>query len=78
MSAQSLKIRIPENLTPQQRRVLELLASGMKMNSMASEMDISVKTVDYHLRLLRKKLRLFSTPELVKLAIRIGLAEIDV
>lgn len=78
MSAQSLKIRIPEHIPTRQRRCLELLSQGKKYYTIAQEMGISEKTVDFHLCKLRARTQLESNAQLIKLAIRIHLAEVDV
>lgn len=78
MSAASLNIRVPEQIPPQQRRCLEMLAQGKKHYAIAQELGISEKTVDFHLCKLRARAQLDSNAQLVKLAIRIHLAEVDV
>ena len=50
-------------LTPQERKVLELLAKGMNSKSIASSLDISVKTVSYHITNVLAKLNVSSRQE---------------
>lgn len=78
MSEASLTVRISGHLTPRQREVLRLLAQGKSTKQSAAELGISHKTVEFHRKLLMNRTELFSLPELTKLAVRIGLAEIDV
>lgn len=78
MSIESQKIRIPEHLTLGQRRVLEMIAAGMTTKEQADMMGISVKSVDYHRAKLKRKTNLHCEAELTKLAIRLGLATVDV
>ena len=57
-------------LTPRQREVLRLLAEGKRMKEIASELDISVRTVENHKAHLLQVLSLGSTAELVRFAIK--------
>jgi DNA-binding NarL/FixJ family response regulator len=57
-------------LTPRQREVLRLLAEGKRMKEIASELDISVRTVENHKAQLLQVLSLGSTADLVRFAIK--------
>src|SRR5262245_42606912 len=57
-------------LTPRQRDVLRLLAQGKRMKEIASELDISVRTVENHKAQLSQVLGLTSTADLVRFAIK--------
>ena len=57
-------------LTPRQRDVLRLLAQGKRMKEIASELDISVRTVENHKAHLLQVLSLGSTADLVRFAIK--------
>ena len=57
-------------LTPRQREVLRLLAEGRRMKEIASELDISVRTVENHKAQLLQVLSLGSTADLVRFAIK--------
>jgi DNA-binding NarL/FixJ family response regulator len=57
-------------LTPRQREVLRLLAEGKRMKEIASELDISVRTVENHKAQLLHALSLGSTADLVRFAIK--------
>jgi DNA-binding NarL/FixJ family response regulator len=57
-------------LTQRQREVLRLLAEGKRMKEIASELDISVRTVESHKAQLLHVLSLGSTADLVRFAIK--------
>lgn len=78
MSEKSQKIRLACDLSPRQRTLLAMIGRGMNLKDAAYTMKISPKTAEYHLSKLREKSGLWTMPELTKLALRIGLAEIDV
>ena len=60
-------------LTPRQREVLVLIAHGKQAKEIASAMNISVKTVDFHKGILMDELGLRTTAELTRYAIANGL-----
>lgn len=62
-----------DRLTTREREVLQLVAEGLPTKRIATELDVSVKTVETHRRTLMEKTGLFSVAELTKLAIREGL-----
>ena len=55
-------------LSPRERQVFHLVATGKPNKSIASGLDISIKTVEVHRSNLMRKLRLKSFAELVRLA----------
>jgi len=57
-------------LTPRQRDVLRLLAQGKRMKEIATELDLSVRTVENHKAHLLQVLSLTSTADLVRFAIK--------
>ncbi len=61
------------HLTPRQREVLQLLAEGKSHKEIASILNISVKTAEYHKYLILDTLRLKTNAELVQYAIRHGI-----
>jgi len=61
---------VERELTPRQRDVLRLLAQGKRMKEIAAELDLSVRTVDNHKAHLGQALRLTSTADLVRFAIK--------
>lgn len=78
MSAKSQKIRLALDLSERHREILELLATGMTMTSASMALGMTEKTLSYHISSLYQKTDLSSRAELTKLALRLGLAEIDV
>ena len=64
-------------LTPREREVLQLVAEGKTTRAIASELHISVKTVETHRRHIMDKLKIDTAAGLTKYAIRHGLASAD-
>jgi DNA-binding NarL/FixJ family response regulator len=68
------KTQTPEQfsagLTPQELRLLKLLAEGHQNKTAASEMGISIHTVGFHLRSIYEKLHVHSRSEAVARALR--------
>jgi two-component system invasion response regulator UvrY len=62
-------------LSPREDQVLRLLAAGQTLKEIAYELGLSVKTVSTHRRRVLNKLRLHTTAELVRYALRHGLTE---
>jgi len=60
-------------LTDRERQVLQLLAEGRSAKNIATELDVSIKTVETHRANIMKKLGKHSVAELTKYAIREGL-----
>jgi len=60
-------------LTPRQLDVLRLIAQGKRMKEIASELNLSVRTVEDHKAQLLRALGFESTADLVKFAVRQGL-----
>jgi DNA-binding NarL/FixJ family response regulator len=60
-------------VTNRERQILQLLASGKTSKEIATELDISVYTVDAHRSRMMKKLQLRSIGEVVKFALQRGL-----
>jgi DNA-binding NarL/FixJ family response regulator len=67
----------PSPLTPREREVLQLMAEGKSTKEIASELHLSVNTVDTHRRHIMEKLDIHSIAELTKYAIREGLTSLD-
>ena len=66
--------RIPDpRLAPRERQVLQLLSEGKSMRDIAGILGVSVKTVEFHRKLLTTKLGITSVAQLTKYAIREGL-----
>jgi len=64
-----------DQLTAREREVLQMLAEGKVAKEIATELDISVYTVDAHRGRIMKKLGLKSSTEIVRFAMRKGLIE---
>jgi len=62
-------------LTPRELEVVRLIGKGMSRSEIARELSRSVKTVDGHQDRVLKKLNLGSRAEIMRYAIREGLAE---
>ena len=65
----------PPALTPRQQDVLRLIAAGKRMKEIASELNISVRTVETHKQDLLQTLSLETTADLIKFAVRQGLVD---
>ncbi|HWI35633.1 MAG TPA: response regulator transcription factor, partial [Burkholderiales bacterium] len=63
-------------LGSRERQVLALLADGKRSSDIASDLHISVATVEAHRRNIMRKLDLHSVAELTKYAIRQGLTSL--
>src|ERR1700736_2002959 len=62
-----------EQLTPRQREILQLIGEGKNTKDIASDLDISVKTVESHRLQLMERLNIHDVPGLVRYAVRSGL-----
>jgi DNA-binding NarL/FixJ family response regulator len=61
-------------LTPRQRDVLRLIVEGKRMKEVAAALNLSTRTVESHKYEMMRTLGVQSTAELVRLAMRTGLA----
>jgi DNA-binding NarL/FixJ family response regulator len=61
------------SLTPRQREVLQLVAEGKANKEIATILNVSVKTVDFHKAAIMDELGLHSTAELTRYAIEHGI-----
>jgi len=61
-------------LTEREKQVVRLVADGLSSREIAEELGLSVKTVDTHRANIMEKLGIHSSAELVKYAIREGIA----
>ena len=71
-----VKIRFAQTLSARQREVLQLVAEGKATKEIASILNVSVKTVEFHKTRIMKELRLRTAAELTKYAIAAGLTSI--
>ncbi len=62
-------------LTPREKEILTLLAKSQSIKEISHFLSISVKTVDKHRSNLMRKLDIHTQTELVRYAIRVGLAK---
>lgn len=67
----------PDPLTPRQKQVLTLLASGLTAKQVAARLQLSTKTVETHRAMLMERLGLRTLPALVLYAIRNGLIKAE-
>jgi RNA polymerase sigma factor (sigma-70 family) len=65
------------DLTPRQREVLQLVGEGKSTKDIATLLNVSVKTVEFHKARLMEELDLHSTSALIKFAITEGLASTE-
>jgi len=63
----------PQALTPQEQRLLALLAEGYSYQSAADQMNLSVNTIRNYIRSIYEKLHVHSKSEAVSKALRQGL-----
>lgn len=66
-----------KSLTERQREVLQLVAEGMTVKQIASALDLSPKTVEFHKSQIMTQLDLHTTAELTKYALVHGLLASD-
>lgn len=67
----------PPQLTPREREILRLIASGRSNRQIAETMRISIKTVQNHRINLMAKLNTHSLPDLIRTAIKLGLINLE-
>jgi DNA-binding NarL/FixJ family response regulator len=63
------------SLTPRQREVLQLLAEGRTVKTIASNLGISARTVEFHKYQMMEALGIHSNAELIHFALAQGLVE---
>jgi DNA-binding NarL/FixJ family response regulator len=64
------------NLTRREHEIIQLLAEGNSTKEIASQLDLSVKTVETHRSNLMRKLNLHSISELVLYAVRNNIVQV--
>ena len=64
-------------LTDREREVLQLLAEGHTAKEIASQLHLSVKTVETHRQQIMHKLNIHTVAELTKYALREGLTSLE-
>ena len=71
--ASSKSDSVSDGLTTRQREILQLVAEGKSRKEIASILDISVKTVEFHKASLARQLKFESTADFTRYAIEHGL-----
>lgn len=65
--------RRPEELTPREHEILQLVWAGFTNRTIAEQLHISVKTAEAHRANMMKKLRVSNIAQLLKTALEEGL-----
>jgi DNA-binding NarL/FixJ family response regulator len=60
----------PQQLTPRQREVLQLLAEGRSMKQVGSLLNVTPRTIAFHKYQMMKQLKVKTTAELIQYAVR--------
>jgi DNA-binding NarL/FixJ family response regulator len=63
----------PQDLTPREQEILQLVWSGLTNRHIAQQLKISIKTAEAHRANMMKKLRVSNTAQLLKTALETGL-----
>jgi DNA-binding NarL/FixJ family response regulator len=63
-------------LTDREREVLQLMAEGKSSKEIASQLNLSIKTIETHRMKIMEKLNIHTVAELTKYAIREGLTSL--
>ena len=72
------RVRDPKpKLSPREREIVQLFAEGKQMKEMAALLNVSVRTIASHRKHIMHKLELPSFADLVKWAVREGVASLD-
>jgi DNA-binding CsgD family transcriptional regulator len=71
------RTRRPEDLTPREMQILQLVWDGNTSRLIAEQLNISIKTAEAHRANMMKKLRASNTAQLVKAAFEAGLLQIS-
>ena len=72
LAASTVKSKLGDTLTARQREILQLVAEGRSRKEIASILNLSVKTVEFHKASLMGQLHLRKTAELTRYAIDHG------
>jgi DNA-binding NarL/FixJ family response regulator len=73
ISSSKPKGKLSDRLTPRQREVLQLVAEGRSRKEIASILNISVKTVEFHKGKLMRELNLQTVADFTRYAIEHGI-----
>lgn len=66
-----------DHLTPREREILRLIVNGKSNHQVSQALDISINTVRNHRTSLMSKLEAHNLSDLMRIAIRSGLIELD-
>lgn len=66
-----------DQLTPRQREILQLIAEGRSTKEIASDLNLSAKTVETHRAQLMERLNIYDVASLVRYAMRVGLIQAE-
>lgn len=66
-----------DKLTPRQREILQLIAEGRSTKEIASDLNLSAKTVETHRAQLMERLDIYDIAGLVRYAMRVGLIQAE-
>ena len=77
ISSSKLRGRFSDHLTPRQREVLQLVAEGRSRKEIASILNISVKTVEFHKGKLMRELNLQTVADFTRYAIEHGFIQAE-
>ena len=77
ISSSKLRGRFSDRLTPRQREVLQLVAEGRSRKEIASILNISVKTVEFHKGKLMRELNLQTVADFTRYAIEHGFIQAE-
>ncbi len=66
-----------EELTPREHQVLYLVAAGARNQEVARHLQVSIKTVEFHLSNIRGKLGARSRTEAVMRACQVGILDVE-
>jgi DNA-binding NarL/FixJ family response regulator len=65
-----------KEMTPRQREIVQLLAEGRTMKEIASRLNLSEKTVEFHKLQIRQSFNLHSNADIVLFALKHGLISV--
>ena len=69
-------VKGPDDLTPRQREVLQLVAEGRSAKQIAAALNISRRTAEFHKARLMATLGVHNTAELIQYALRNGVSAV--
>jgi len=67
---------LSKKISPRQREVLQLLAEGKSAKEIASILDISTRTVEFHKYRMMEQLKIKTSAELVQYAVKHGIISV--